>query len=103
MRSVIPPMQIATVLPGAICALTPVLLLGFARRLGRAHAAVLLPPALYGIFVLLLGAFTNGAHSRYLTPLLGFNLIGALIIFAIAAEKRRDGVDVTRRCPGGAT
>jgi hypothetical protein len=72
-----------------ICAFTPLLVLGFAFRLGRLHTVLLLPPSLYGIFILLLGSFTNGAHSRYLAPLLGFNLLVGLVVLANAVRRRR--------------
>jgi hypothetical protein len=90
MRSVIPPMRIEMVLPGLICAVIPLLVLGFAFRLDRLYTAVLLAPPLYGIFVLILGSFTNGAHSRYLAPLLGFNLLVGVIFLANAVRVRRD-------------
>jgi hypothetical protein len=90
MRSAIPPVRIETVLPGLLCVVVPLLMLGFAFRLDWPHTAVLLPPSLYGIFVLVLGSFTIGAHTRYLAPLLGFDLLVGAIFLANAVRVRRD-------------
>lgn len=75
LRSIIPSVQITVTLPGLVGVLTPVLVLALRSRLTRRDMALLLPLPVYGIFVLILGAFTNGAHPRYFAPLLGFDLL----------------------------
>ena len=89
MRSVIPPVQVQTVLPGLICVVTPLAVLGFAFRLDRYQTVVLLPQAFYAIFILLLGSFTNGSHPRYLAPLLGFDLRVCIICFTNSVRVQR--------------
>ena len=89
MRSVMPPVQVETVLPGLICVLAPLAVLGFAFRLGRYQTMVLLPPAFYAVFILMLGSFTNGPHPRYLAPLLGFDLLVCIICFTNSVRVQR--------------
>jgi hypothetical protein len=86
LRSVIPPLQLETIIPGLVAVLTPLMVVGLAFRLRPSQTVALLPPPLYGIFILILGSLTNGSHPRYLAPLLGFDLIVCAVVLINVAR-----------------
>ncbi len=93
MRSIVPPVQISLVLPGLIGIIAPILVVGLGWKMDWRDTLVLLPLPLYGIFILTLGALTNGSHPRYFAPLVAFDLL----VCGIACAKAALSVDHAER------
>ncbi len=79
---------------GLIGIFAPILVIGLGWKTDWRDTLVLLPLRLYGIFILTLGALTNGSHPRYFAPVV---VAFDLLVCGIACAKAALSVDHAER------
>jgi hypothetical protein len=96
LRSFLPSVQIILILPGSLVLVGPALALVLWVAPHQSDAAALIPPAIYGIAVMFLGAAAIGDEPRYVAPMLCFDLI--ICVLALALIGQELAARLSQRC-----